>query len=217
MLADHFPVLNLRLTTPGLLLKLPDEDQLAELADAATSGVHDPATMPFTVPWTASPPRERARSVVVHHWATLGRWTPQSWSVPFAVIRDGQVLGLQTITGRQFTVTRECSSGSWLGQQFHGHGVGTLMRAMIAHFAFEGLGAAAMVSSAYDDNPASLAVSRKVGYRDDGIARHEVQGTLRISRRLRLTRDDWRGNPRPAVTIDGLQECRAMFGLPSAT
>ncbi len=42
------------------------------------------------------------------------------------------------------------------------------MRAAVLHLAFAGLGAQHAVSGAHDHNTASLTVSRKLGYRDDG-------------------------------------------------
>jgi hypothetical protein len=61
------------------------------------------------------------------------------------------------------------------------------------------------------DNPASLAVSRKLGYRNDGIHVRVVQGKRRIDQRQRLVRDDF-VCPVP-VEIHGLEGCRDQFGL----
>lgn len=51
MLADHFPLIELRLTTPRLELRLPSPEELGALADLAAGGIHDPDVMPFLVPW----------------------------------------------------------------------------------------------------------------------------------------------------------------------
>jgi RimJ/RimL family protein N-acetyltransferase len=213
MLIDHFPPAGLRLTTGRLELRLPSLEELAQLADLAADGVHEPGMMPFTVPWTDQSPAERAQAVVLHHWATLGKWTPQSWELPFTVFRDGTVVGQQNISGKDFAVIGECSTGSWLGLRYHRQGIGSQMRAAVIHLAFAGLGAAEVVSTAYVDNPASLGVSAKLGYTNDGIARHAVQGRLRISRRLRLTRAAWEQHERVPVTIEGLAPCLSMLGI----
>jgi RimJ/RimL family protein N-acetyltransferase len=57
---------------------------------------------------------------------------------------------------------------AWLGQSYQRRGVGTGMRAAVLQLAFAGLGAEYAISSAFIDNAASLAVSRKLGYADDG-------------------------------------------------
>lgn len=56
MLTDHWPQLGLRLSTTRLELRLPTGEELAELADLAAQGIHEPDRMPFTVPWTDLPP-----------------------------------------------------------------------------------------------------------------------------------------------------------------
>lgn len=71
---------------------------------------------------------------------------------------------------------REVHTGSWLGRRYQGQGIGTQMRAAVLHLALDGLGAQRAVSAAFEDNPASLGVSRKLGYRDDGIEWHVVRG-----------------------------------------
>ncbi|MEV4412923.1 GNAT family N-acetyltransferase [Catellatospora sp. NPDC049609] len=213
MITEYFPLLGLRIEVADLQLRLPSPEELGQLADAAADGVHEPDMMPFTVPWTDQSPADRARSVVTHHWAVLGRWTPQAWSLPLAVLHRGTVVGQQTISGKDFAISSECSTGSWLGLRYQGRGIGTLMRIAVAHLAFEHLGASDLVSAAYLDNPASLRVSAKVGYQPDGVARHAVQGRLRISQRLRLTRDDWLAINRPYVQVHGLQACLPLFGL----
>jgi hypothetical protein len=44
------------------------------------------------------------------------------------------------------------------------------MRKVICAFIFDHLGADYITSSAYSDNPASLGVSRKCGYRENGVS-----------------------------------------------
>lgn len=217
-LAAHWPPLGLRLTTPRLQLRLPDAAELAELADLAAAGVHAPALMPFLYPWTDLPPAERARSVVLHHWRTLGAWTPERWTLPLAVFAEGRAVGYQSLGAADFAVLREVSSGSWVGRAHQGRGIGTEMRAAVLHLAFAGLGAQQARSGAFDDNPASLAVSEKLGYERDGVERHVVRGRAVTEHRLRLTRARWeayRGRRRAGVrvTVTGLEQCLPLFGV----
>ena len=53
---DLAPLLQLRVQTERLTLRLPDEDELAQLAVIARRGVHPPEQMPFLVPWTRPSP-----------------------------------------------------------------------------------------------------------------------------------------------------------------
>ncbi|MGK5559000.1 GNAT family N-acetyltransferase [Actinomadura kijaniata] len=213
MLVDHFPPLGLRLTTPRLELRLPAPEELAALAELAASGVHDPSVMPFLVPWTDGPPAEVARSVVQYHWRQLAAWTPRDWTLDLTVFHGGEVVGQQGITGRDLAVTRQVSTGSWLGLRHQGKGLGTEMRAAVLHLAFAGLGAEEAVSGAFADNHASHAVSRKLGYEPDGVERRAVRGSLVVERRLRLTREAWERHRSVPVTVEGLDACLPMFGV----
>lgn len=213
MLTDHFPLLGLRVTTPRLRLALPDEQELSALALLASRGVHDPATMPFFHPWTRGSPHMVARSVVQHHWRTLGELGPQRWTLPFTVFEGPEPVGVQAIDAADFAVTREVHSGSWLGLRHQGRGIGTEMRAAALHLAFDGLGAQCATSGAYTDNPASLRVSAKLGYRPDGTERRAVEGRLKVEQRLRLTREDWRRHAAVVpVELHGVAPCLELLG-----
>lgn len=214
MLTEHFPLLGLRLTTPRLELALPADDELADLASLAAGGVHAPDTMPFVVPWTQGPPEKVARCVVQYHWRQLAEWTPESWTLHLVVRHEGTVVGTQSIGARELAVTREVGTGSWLGAGHQGQGIGTEMPAAVLHLAFACLDVEEARSEAEKDNVASLGVSRKLGYRPDGLMRLEVAGVLRVHQRLRLVRVDWESHRRVPVEVTGLEPCLPMFGLP---
>ena len=215
MLTDVWPLFGLVLRTPRLELRVPSLEQLAALAELADEGVHDPAAMPFLVPWTDLPPGPRGRSVMQHQWHLWDALTPQQWSLELAVLAGGEPVGLQGIGGTEFAVTREVHTGSWLGRRHHGRGIGTEMRAAVLHLAFDGLGADWAVSSALDGNHASIGVSRKLGYAEDGIAVQTVRGRRRIDRRFRLGRDTWATRWTVPVRIEGLEPCRELLGAVS--
>lgn len=203
----------LRLHTPDLELRWPSAADLEALAGLAAAGIHDPAVQPFAVPWTDVPPPERARSVLQYHWRCWGSWTPQQWSLELAVVRDGSVAGVQAMGASEFAVRREVHTGSWLGQAYQGQGIGTQMRAAILALAFEGLGARYALSGAVEGNAASLGVSRKLGYADDGIEVLAIRGGPVTSQRLRLDRAAWEAARSVPVEISGLAPCLPHFGL----
>lgn len=216
MLADHFPLLGLRLTTPRLELRLPSSAQLAALAEVAAGGIHASDVMPFLVPWTDRQPAEIARGVIQNHWLTLGNWSPRDWSLNLTVFHTGEVVGQQSISAHDLAVIHQVDTGSWLGRRFQGQGIGTEMRAAVLHLAFTGLGAEEAVSGAFEDNPASHAVSRKLGYVPDGVNRRVVRGAMVVEHRRRLTRAAWERHRTTSVTIDGLDPCLPMFGINTA-
>jgi RimJ/RimL family protein N-acetyltransferase len=213
VIIDHWPLFGLVLRTPRLELRLPGPDRLSELADLAAGGVHDPSKQPFVAEWTDGSPDEVARRVLQFHWAAWGSWLPDDWSLNLVVIADDRVIGSQSLDGHEFAVLREAGTGSWLGRGHQGRGLGTEMRAAVLDLAFTGLGARFVTSEAFGDSHASYAVSRKLGYTDDGVAHHVVRGEPVVGRRLRLDRDAWVAARTVPVTIEGLDPARPLFGL----
>lgn len=211
--AALWPLAGLRVRTPRLELRLPSESDLCELATLAARGVHDPEVQPFSVPWTDVPPEDRARNTLQFHWRQWGCWRPEQWSLDLVVLRGGTVVGTQGIGAHDFAVLREVSTGSWLGLAYHRQGIGTEMRAAVLHLAFAGLGAQYAVSGAFTDNAASLRVSGKLGYADDGTDLHVRRGRPASVRRLRIDRASWQATHSLPVTIEGLEACLPMFGV----
>ncbi|MGP3926759.1 GNAT family N-acetyltransferase [Streptomyces sp. 8N616] len=208
-----WPVYGLRMTTPRLELRLPDTELLDELAAVAADGVHDPAEMPFLFPWSDAGPEGRGRATFRHVLGTIADWRPEKWTLGLAVLRDGKVVGRQDLFATDFAVTREAKTGSWLGIAHQGQGIGTEMRAAALHLAFEGLGARWVTSAAMTDNPPSLGVSRKLGYRPDGLSTASVRGELRTIQRLRLDRAEWESRRTVPVHVHGLEACGELFGV----
>ncbi|WP_405796066.1 GNAT family N-acetyltransferase [Streptomyces sp. NBC_01506] len=213
MEAHIWPLYGLRITTPHLELRLPDLEQLSELAAVAAAGVHDENWMPFSRPWTDASPADRGRSTFQHLLGSVAAWTPQDWTLSLAVRCEGTIVGRQDLGATDFAVTGEAQTGSWLGRVHQGRGIGTEMRAAVLHLAFEGLGARYLTSSAMTDNARSLRVSEKLGYRPDGLTVVSVRGTARTQRRLRLDREGWAAHRTVPVELHGLEPSLALFGL----
>jgi hypothetical protein len=74
------------------------------------------------------------------------------------------------------------------------------------------LGAVAAITSATVSNAASLGVSRRIGYTDNGIGLIRETGGVATLQHLRLTADRWRHSAE--VTVEGFAPCRPWFGLP---
>lgn len=213
MTMSRWPVSGLRLRTPRLELRWPALGDLHALADLAAGGIHDPDVQPFAVAWTDVPADERAQAVLQYHWFKWGSWTPSDWTLDLVVDMGGTIVGTQGLIGRDFAILREVSTGSWLGRDYQGQGIGTEMRAAVLFLAFEGLHAEYATSGAFEDNAASLAVSRKLGYTDDGIERQVSRGRPATVRRLRLDRAAWAARRSVPVEIHGLEACLPCFGI----
>lgn len=88
-----------------------------------------------------------------------------------------------------------------------GQGLGTRMRQTACALAFDHLGAERVTSSAFADNPSSLAVSRKVGYRPNGHRWLARRGEVAEQEALLLTPETFvRGEPIEVTGADALKE-----------
>jgi RimJ/RimL family protein N-acetyltransferase len=210
---EHWPLFGLRLHTDRLTLRPPTDDDLFELAEAAAAGIHEPGTMPFSAPWSDQAPGILERGVVQHGWSVRARWTVDAWTLPFAVVADGAVVGSQDLVASDFRVTRQVETGSWLTRTRQGTGLGREMRAAALALAFDGLGATHCATGAFEDNPASLGVTRSLGYQADGWSIRARKGRPVRLLRFRIDRDGWLAARRHDVTIQGLEACLPMFGL----
>ena len=207
MSVDLAPLFGLRLGTPRLELRLPSDEELLRLRDVALAGIHPPEFMPFTVAWTDDP---ELANFLPYHELRRREWSPDDWHLELGVWLEGEPAGVQVVHGVEFARTRSVMTGSWLGQRFQGRGVGTEMRTAVLELAFRGLGAEVANSGAIDGNAASLAVSRKLGYRHVGRSTVTSRGEAVGHADLALRRHEWR--PPFPVEILGLEPCLPLFG-----
>jgi RimJ/RimL family protein N-acetyltransferase len=213
MVHPYWPLFDLLVRTPRLELRYPDDGLLVEVARVAAKGIHDPALMPFSNAWTRAGSPDLERSTLKYFWALRSAWSPDRWTFPGAVVVDGRAVGLQSLEGEAFPVTGAVTTGSWLGREFQGQGIGKEMRAAILHLAFEGLGARVAYSGAYEDNPASLKVSRALGYSENGDQINSREGKPAREIRLKLTREAWEERRRQDIEVVGFGPCREWFGV----
>jgi RimJ/RimL family protein N-acetyltransferase len=211
-LVDYWPLAGLVVRTPRLELRWPGDDDLVALGELAVKGIHGDDEMPFAAPWSRAPAGELELGVVRNGWRTRAEWTTERWHWNPVVTIAGEVVGTQGMHGTEFATLRIVQSGSWLGREHQGQGIGTEMRVAMLHLAFAGLGAVRAETGAYEDNPASLGVTRKLGYEPNGDHYLEVEGKVRRELLFTLTRERWAATRRDDIEIEGLEPCLAFFG-----
>src|SRR4051794_34904261 len=187
----HWPLFDLHLTTSDLVLRHLTEADLGRLAELLPDDMEqNPASTTY-----AGLDQSSNRAAVVHqdYWRARGSWRPESWELDFAVFRGDELIGWQALEGDDFPHLRTVDSASWLAVAARGQGLGKQMRAAVLALAFGPLQARFAVSSAWDDNAASLGVSHALGYRDNGVTAHargDGDGVGEMVH-VRLPRDRW--------------------------
>jgi RimJ/RimL family protein N-acetyltransferase len=212
MSGHPWPLFDLRLRTPRLELRLPSDDDLLELLSVARAGIVEEDRPVFLVPWHKLPSPAFERQFLLHWWEVRSRWSPDNWSLGLAVLKDGRPIGVQELVGRDFRIRRAILSGSWLGHEFQGQGLGTEARAAILALAFDGLGAEMAESGYLEGNAASARVSEKLGYQVIGDEVCAIEGKRALEIKVRVTPQTWRRAVVP-VTIEGLEPCLKLFGV----
>lgn len=212
-MSQPWPLFDLRLRTERLQLRLPTEEEVVELLSVAKAGIHPPEVMPFAVAWTDIPSPAFDRQFLQYHWRTRATWSPEAWTLDLGVFLDGRPIGTQGLFATEFPVLRTVNTGSWLGLRDQGRGIGREMRQAVLALAFDHLGARYAESSAFVDNPASAAVSRAIGYDENGRTLKAPRGEARDLVRYRISAEQWRARSRPSVEVVGLGGCLELFGV----
>src|SRR4051794_24898346 len=137
-------------------------------------------------------------------WSGRARTEVSWWRLYFVVEVDGAVVGMQDLIAEDFPTFKGVTTFSWLAPQARGRGIGREMRAAILDLAFTGLGAREATSEAFADNTASNAVSRALGYEENGTDWATRRGSPCELRRWTLSRARWQAAARPEPRRRGL-------------
>ena len=209
-----WPPFGVRLACGPLDLRTLRDDDISELAALALAGVEAEGVpvMPFEVPWHREDAATLPASMARFYWGSRSRFTPESWSLMLVVRREGRVVGVQDVMGRQFLTTRSLETGSWLGRAHHRQGTGTLMRQMVAAFAFDHLDAEELTSSYYEGNLASGGVSARVGYVEVGRRRAPREQGWAWRNEMVLTPERFVRAGEPVI-VEGAEAFRRFIGL----
>ena len=209
-----YPPLHVEVGTPRLRLRGATDQLLEELAPIVTAGIVGDDEAPFDDPmshYEASPAREWRwlRGV----WAARVRVEPGYWRLPLIVEVDGRLVGMQDLIAEDFQTFGGVTTFSWLAPQARGQGIGREMRSAVLHLAFAGFGAREASSEAFLDNAASNAVSRSLGYEENGLTWATRRGEPFRLQRWVLSRSRWEATQRTDITLGGVVDCLPLFGL----
>lgn len=214
MAHPHWPLFDLEVRTPRLTLRYLDDELGTELATLATRGIHDPAFMPFSMPWSDAQSPDLERDALRFYWRTRAETRPESWNITFAALAAGEVVGTTSLIATEFPVTRTFETGSWIGRAHQGRGLGTEMRIASLQLGFVGLDAQFATTGAFSDNGPSLGVTRKLGYERNGTMTHSRRGRPAEIERFRMSRDHFVAHvQRDDIEIVGADGARDLLSI----
>jgi RimJ/RimL family protein N-acetyltransferase len=209
-----YPPLLVEVTTPRLRLRGATDELLEGLLPVVRSGVVVGDEAPFDDPmslYDGSPEREWRwlRGV----WGARTRADPTLWRLCFVVDVEGRLVGMQDLVAENFPSFGVVGTFSWLAPDARGRGIGREMRAAILHLAFAGFDAQEATSDAFVDNGASNAVSRALGYEENGFTWATRRKEPAQIRRWVISRERWEANQRTDISLSGVEECRPVLGI----
>lgn len=123
---------------------------------------------------------------------------------------------MQDLHAKDFAQARHVMTGSWLGRAHQGMGTGTLMRQLVVGLAFDELDAGRCESGYIVGNHASSAVSRKVGYVDNGrrrIVQRTRQGKVGVDEQRVIVTPATFIRPDDQVSTEGAEVLRNFLGI----
>ncbi len=209
----YWPMFDLEVRTPRLALRYPDDAMLTELTAVALRGIHDPAYMPFGVPWTDLESPHLERAALQFHWRCRADFAKDAFRLPLAVYEGGRLVGMTDLVTERFAVTRQFETGSWLGRDFQGQGIGKEMRLATLTLGFVGLGAELALTAAWHDNGPSNGVTRALGYELVGHKRDVRREEAVEQLQYRMDRRHFETIRRDDIELVGVDAVRDFVGL----
>ncbi|KGN36506.1 N-acetyltransferase GCN5 [Knoellia subterranea KCTC 19937] len=122
--------------------------------------------------------------------------------IPLVIETDGRLVGQINVSNIVLGSFRSCSVGYWVAQSVAGKGIIPTALALVADHAFGELALHRIEINIRPENAASLAVVRKLGFRDEGLRR-----------RMLHIDGDWRDHRSFALTTEDLEGCTVMDRL----
>lgn len=208
-----WPLFDLRVHTPRLELRYIDDELACSLAMLAAQGVHDPASMPFGIPWTDVEPPRQQLNTMRFYWRSRAELSASEWNINLAVIVGGEVVGSTALIAHDFPILLQFETGSWLGRAHQGRGLGKEMRVASLQLGFAGLGARWATTGAWSDNGPSLGVTRSLGYEPQGSRRSVRRGAGATMLGYEMSREQWQASVRrDDIVLDGVEPCLSLLG-----
>jgi RimJ/RimL family protein N-acetyltransferase len=209
-----WPLFDLGVSTPRLSLRYVTDSLAAQLAELAAGGIHDPASMPFSEPWTDVDPPELQRNTLRYFWQCRADTTEHAWTLNLATFdHREELVGVCSLSATRFPLSRTATTGSWIGRSHQRRGLGTEMRQAALHLLFTGLRAEHADTRAWHDNTASLAVTRGLPYTQGQSTTEQRRHLPDTMLAFSMSRDQWHTVRRGDIELHGIAPVREFLGL----
>lgn len=146
--------------------------------------------------WEATSPVDSAHVVtfpaLVRHYGKEGR---AGRMLPFTIRGEGRIVGQLSVFGIAWGSLMSAAAGYWVDQDVAGQGIAPTALALAGDYVLGRLRMHRLEVNIRPENTNSLAVVRKLGFRDEGLRRAylHINGAWRDHRTFALTTEDLGG------------------------
>ena len=147
-------------------------------------------------PWDATSPGQEPHYVsfpgLVRHYRTEAR---AGRMLPFTIRIEGRIVGQMVLFGISYGSLLSSSAGYWVDESVAGRGIAPVALALAGDHVLGSMGLHRIEVNIRPENANSLAVVRKLGFRDEGVraAYLHIDGAWRDHRTFALTTEDLGG------------------------
>lgn len=152
------------------------------------------SNMEWLKPWDATLPQPDQHTPMTYSaMIRLGnREARAGRALPLGIFRDGHLVGQITVSGIAFSSLSNAQIGYWIDRAHAGQGVMPRAVALAGDHCFGALGLHRLEINIRPENAASLAVVRKLGFRNEGLRRRylHIDGEWRDHLSFALTAEE---------------------------
>lgn len=201
-----YPPFGLQLSDGDLLLRIAEDSDLLHLCSVRETDIFAP-NCPWVFPWIQQD--NVALSTAQFQWGLRASNSPSNWALSFVAYWGGEFVGSIDMRAVNFKEKSCIETGSYVLRRFQGRGLGKRMRALVATYAFDFLGARELQTTWHPLNSASGGVSRALGYEVTGRTECGEHDRPEVHARLMPERFE----ARPELSVSGhTPELMAFLG-----
>src|SRR5579863_7202395 len=133
---------NVKIITPRLVMRVPNEKGIKELAEVLTNGIQKEGQPHFMEDnLYGKSLDENIKGLQEFVEKSIQEWNKDDWHIPFAIFSEEKPIGLVTMFSHNFPITQGFGVSYWIGLSYQGKGLGTEAFQGILSFGFNGLNA----------------------------------------------------------------------------
>lgn len=203
-------------STPRLVLRsVTDELRNSQVA---ARGIHDPAALPFSEPWTAVEAQSCCATSQrpLRYLCVAEPKNHEQWPLNLAAHDENeQLTGSCSLESEHVPIRRTAPTRSWIGRQFQGRRLGREMCRAAPHPTFVGPARCTCATRAWHDNTASLSLTRSLPYTEERADEEQRRDPTRHHAGVFDGPPRWQTVRRNDIDLTGIEPTLDLLCIPT--